>query len=181
MGALIIFASVRLGASFMTNNLIRTDKQRARLDQMNNLAWLLDNSIQIPILNYRIGLDAIIGLIPGLGDVAGLLISSVIVLQAIRLGAPGGTLLRMVLNIALEALIGLVPMLGDVFDATFKSNIRNMRLLNLALDYPPTGRAVNRAAGTGIIVAVIAALIGIIVLIGGAGFLIFRWVSSFFM
>jgi len=165
----------------MTNNLIRTDKQRARLDQMNNLAWLLDNSIQIPILNYRIGLDAIIGLIPGLGDVAGLLISSVIVLQAIRLGAPGGTLLRMVLNIALEALIGLVPMLGDVFDATFKSNIRNMRLLNLALDYPPTGRAVNRAAGTGIIVAVIAALIGIIVLIGGAGFLIFRWVSSFFM
>ena len=165
----------------MTTNLARTDKQRARLDQMNNLAWLLDNSIRIPIINYRIGLDAIIGLIPGLGDMAGLLISSVIVIQAIRLGAPSATLLQMVLNIAIEALIGLVPMLGDVFDATFKSNIRNMRLLNLALDYPPTGRAVNRAAGTGIIVAVIAALIGIIVLIGGAGFLIFRWVSSFFM
>lgn len=165
----------------MTTNLNRTDKQRARLDQMNNLAWLLDNSIRIPIINYRIGLDAIIGLIPGLGDVAGLLISSVIVIQAIRLGAPSATLLQMVLNIAIEALIGLVPMLGDVFDATFKSNIRNMRLLNLALDHPQTGRAVNRAAGTGIIVAVIAALIGIIVLIGGAGFLIFRWVSSFFM
>ncbi len=98
-----------------------------------------------------------------------------------RLGAPGGTLLQMVLNIAIEALIGLVPMLGDLFDATFKSNIRNMRLLNLALDYPQTGRAVNSSAGTGIIVAVIAALIVIIVLIGGAGFLIFRWVSSFFM
>jgi len=165
----------------MTTNLARTDKQRARLDQMNNLAWLLDNSIRIPIINYRIGLDAIIGLIPGLGDVAGLLISSVIVIQAIRLGAPGRTLLQMVLNIAIEALIGLVPMLGDIFDATFKSNIRNMRLLNLALDHPQTGRAVNKAAGTGIIVAVIAALIGIIVLIGGAGFLIFRWVSSFFM
>jgi len=165
----------------MTTNLARTDKQRARLDQMNNLAWLLDNSIRIPIINYRIGLDAIIGLIPGLGDVAGLLISSVIVIQAIRLGAPGRTLLQMVLNIAIEALIGLVPMLGDIFDATFKSNIRNMRLVNLALDHPQTGHAVNRAAGTGIIVAVIAALIGIIVLIGGAGFLIFRWVSSFFM
>jgi len=165
----------------MTTNLARTDKQRARLDQMNNLAWLLDNSIRIPIINYRIGLDAIIGLIPGLGDVAGLLISSVIVIQAIRLGAPSATLLQMVLNIAIEALIGLVPMLGDVFDATFKSNIRNMRLLNLALDHPQTGRAINSAAGTGIIVAVIAALIGIIVLIGGAGFLIFRWVSSFFM
>ncbi len=165
----------------MTTNLARTDKQRARLDQMNNLAWLLDNSIRIPIINYRIGLDAIIGLIPGLGDVAGLLISSVIVIQAIRLGAPSATLLQMVLNIAIEALIGLVPMLGDIFDATFKSNIRNMRLVNLALDHPQTGHAVNRAAGTGIIVAVIAALIGIIVLIGGAGFLIFRWVSSFFM
>ena len=165
----------------MTTNLNRTDKQRSRLDQMNNLAWLLDNSIRIPIINYRIGLDAIIGLIPGLGDMAGLLISSVIVIQAIRLGAPGGTLLQMVLNIAIEALIGLVPMLGDIFDATFKSNIRNMRLLNLALDYSQSGRGVNSSAGTGIIVAVIVALIGIIVLIGGAGFLIFRWVSSFFM
>jgi len=155
----------------MTTNLARTDKQNTKLDQMNNLAWLLDNSIRIPIINYRIGLDAIIGLIPGLGDVAGLLISSVIVIQAIRLGAPSATLLQMVLNIAIEALIGLVPMLGDIFDATFKSNIRNMRLVNLALDHPQTGRAVNRAAGTGIIVAVIAALIGIIVLIGALAFL----------
>jgi len=165
----------------MTTNLNRTDKQRASLDQMNNLAWLLDNSIQIPIINYRIGLDAIIGLIPGLGDVAGLLLSSIIVLQAIRLGAPGRTLLQMVLNIALEALMGLVPMLGDVFDATFKSNIRNMSLLNLAFDHPQTGRAGNRSAGTGIIVVVIAALIGMLVLIGGAGFFLFRWVSSFFV
>lgn len=165
----------------MTTNLNRTDKQRASLEQMNNLAWLLDNSIQIPIINYRIGLDAIIGLIPGLGDVAGLLLSSIIVLQAIRLGAPGRTLLQMVLNIALEALIGLVPMLGDVFDATFKSNIRNMRLLNLAFDHPQTGSVSNRAAGTGIIVVVIAALIGMLVLIGGAGFFLFRWVSSFFV
>jgi len=162
----------------MTTNLARTDKQRARLDQMNNLAWLLDNSIRIPIINYRIGLDAIIGLIPGLGDMAGLLISSVIVIQAIRLGAPSATLLQMVLNIAIEALIGLVPMLGDVFDATFKSNIRNMRLLNLALDHPQTGRAINSAAGTGIIVAVIAALIVLIVLIGGAGVAVFWGIAS---
>lgn len=163
----------------MTTNLNRTDKQRARLDQMNNLAWLLDNSIRIPIINYRIGLDAIIGLIPGLGDMAGLLFSSVIVIQAIRLGAPSATLLQMVLNIAIEALIGLVPMLGDIFDATFKSNIRNMHLLNLALDYPPTGRAVNNSAGTGIIVAVIVALIGIVVLIGGAGIAVFWGIISF--
>ena len=162
----------------MTTNLNRTDKQRSRLDQMNNLAWLLDNSIRIPIINYRIGLDAIIGLIPGLGDMAGLLISSVIVIQAIRLGAPSATLLQMVLNITIEALIGLVPMLGDIFDATFKSNIRNMRLLNLSLDYPPTGRAVNSSAGTGIIVAVIVALIGIIVLIGGAGVAVFWGITS---
>src|SRR4051794_5416542 len=123
----------------MTINLKRT----AILAQLNKLAWLLDNSIQIPIINYRIGLDPLIGLIPGLGDIAGLVVSSVIVLQAIRLGASSGTLMRMVLNIAIEAVIGLIPMLGDVFDATFKSNVRNVRLLTLAVDNPEAGRTIS--------------------------------------
>jgi hypothetical protein len=140
---------------------------------VNRLAWLLDNSIYLPILNYRIGLEAIIGLIPGLGDVAGMLLSSFIVLQAIRLGAPRATLLRMVLNVALETVIGLIPLLGDLFDATFKANVRNVRLLTQALENQQTGRTLNQSAGTGAIAAVIGALVGIIVLIGGAGVALF--------
>src|SRR5262245_17922722 len=115
----------------MTIELGRMEQDRqATLEQMNRLAWLLDNSIRIPILNYRIGLDAIIGLIPGVGDAAGLLMSSYIVIQAIRFGAPRALLMRMVLNVVIEALIGAIPVLGDLFDATFKANMRNIRMLN---------------------------------------------------
>ena len=150
------------------------------LEQMNKLAWLLDNSIKIPIINYRIGLDAIIGLIPGFGDAAGLLVSSIIIIQATRLGAPKVTLMRMVLNIAIEAIIGMIPVLGDIFDATFKANVRNMLLLNQALGNPQAGRAMSQSVDKGAIAIVIGALIGIILLIGGAGAALFWWVSSLF-
>ncbi|MEZ4728786.1 MAG: DUF4112 domain-containing protein [Caldilineaceae bacterium] len=157
----------------MTTSVSRTgnryQRNQAVLDQVDNLAWLLDNWINIPIINYRIGLDAIIGLIPGLGDAAGLLLSSYIVLQAVRLGTPQATLMRMVLNIGIEALIGLIPVLGDFFDATFKANVRNVRLLQLAVGRQPAGRPVNKAAGKGAIALVVGALIGIILLIGGIG------------
>ncbi|MEZ4621239.1 MAG: DUF4112 domain-containing protein [Caldilineaceae bacterium] len=92
-----------------TRNRRRPSKQQTALAQVDRFAWLLDNSIRIPGLNYRIGLDAIIGLIPGLGDVAGMILSSFIVLQAIRMGAPGGVLTRMIFNIGLEAALGLFP------------------------------------------------------------------------
>lgn len=147
---------------------------------MNKLAWLLDNSIRIPIINYRIGLDAVVGLIPGFGDVAGLLVSSVIVLQAIRLGVPRATLMRMLLNIALEATIGLIPILGDIFDATFKANARNVLLLNQAIDDSQTGRTIGKSADTRAIAAVIGALVGIVVIIGGLSIALFSWVSSLF-
>jgi hypothetical protein len=115
----------------------RNDTRRqAVLARMNHLAWLLDNSINIPIVNYRIGLDAVIGLVPGIGDIAGLVLSSYIIVQAVRLGVPGATILRMMANVGIETLLGTVPLLGDVFDATYKANVRNVRLL---LD--ATGRA----------------------------------------
>ena len=172
----------------MTTKLSRTTVRNAALsansksstilNQVDRLAWLLDNSIRIPIINYRIGLDALIGLIPGLGDAAGLVVSSFIVLQAMRLGAPRAILGRMVLNIVIEALVGLIPVLGDFFDATFKANARNVRLLQLALAEPTNSRASNQASGKGVIAAVLAGLAGLIVLIGGAGVALFWSVIS---
>jgi len=116
----------------MSTNLTIRHQQAIR-SQLNYLAWLLDNSITIPFINYRIGLEAIIGLIPVVGDIAGMLISSYIVTQAMRLGISRAVVARMVGNILLEGVIGAIPLIGDLFDATFKANLRNVRLLNQAL------------------------------------------------
>lgn len=115
--------------------------QGAILEQVNKLAWLLDNSIHIPVLNYRIGLESVLGLIPVIGDAAGFLLSGFIILQAVRLGVPRVILMRMALNVALEAFLGVVPIFGDIFDATFKANVRNVRLLNSVIDPLYTDRA----------------------------------------
>ena len=163
------------------NSLNRNDqKRRAILKQVNSLAWLLDNSIQLPFINYRIGLDALVGLIPGFGDIAGMLVASFIVVQAIRLGVPRATLTQMVVNIALEAVVGIIPLAGDIFDATFKANARNVELLNAALGNSPDLRAIGKSASRGVITAVVGSLVTIIVLIGGAGVAVFSWVLSFF-
>src|SRR5688500_2418513 len=103
------------------------DAVRRRLAR---LAWLLDNSIPLPGTRFRIGLDAIIGLIPGLGDVLGVLLSSYIVREAARLGAPPSVLTRMAFNVAVEGIVGLVPFRGDGFDAACKANQRNLVLLD---------------------------------------------------
>lgn len=108
--------------------------------RMESLAWLLDNSIRIPIIGYRIGLDAILGLIPGIGDATGALISGYILFSAIRMKAPLSVLSRMGLNILVELVIGMIPLLGDVFDATFKANARNMDLVNDWLEKPQKTR-----------------------------------------
>ena len=147
---------------------------------MNKLAWLLDNSIRIPIINYRIGLDAIIGLIPGVGDAAGLLVSSIIVIQAIRLGAPRSIIMRMLFNVAIEATIGMIPVIGDLFDATFKANARNVAMLNRAFGNSQTGAVIGKSGSKGAIAVGIAMILGIVVLIAGAGIALFWWVISHF-
>ena len=143
------------------------DAVRRRLAR---LAWLLDNSIQIPGLRFRVGLDAILGLIPGLGDVLGVLLSSYIVREAARIGAPPSVLVRMAFNVAVEGIVGLVPFLGDVFDAVWKANQRNLALLDAHLQNPQRAARSNR-----IFVAVlIAALVSFICLTATLAFVIAR-------
>ena len=157
----------------------RQQRTEAILKQVDDLAWLLDNSISIPFINYRIGLDAVIGLIPGLGDAAGLILSSFIVLQALRLRVPRAVLMRMIANTVMEALVGLIPLLGDLFDATFKANVRNVRLLRQAMAQPGVNPALDRA-DKGVIATVMGLLVGVIVLIGGAGAAITWGIVSLF-
>jgi Domain of unknown function (DUF4112) len=133
------------------------ESRRARL---NRLAWLLDSSIRVPGTDFRVGLDALLGLLPGGGDVAGVLLSSYIVLEAARMGAPGRTLFLMVLNVAVEALVGAIPLVGDLFDAAWKANQRNVSLLNAWLGVP----GARPAPGWLPIAIVLAALLGLVVL-----------------
>ena len=99
-----------------------------RLRRLRQLAWLLDNSIPLPG-GYRIGLDPIIGLVPGIGDAIGALLSAYIVNEARRFGAPRSILLRMLGNVVVETVVGAIPFAGDLFDAGFKANSRNLALL----------------------------------------------------
>lgn len=98
---------------------------------VEKLAWLMDRSI--PIGRWKIGLDGIIGLVPGLGDLVGAVISGVIVAAAIRAGVPRPAIARMLANVGIEALVGIVPFLGDVFDMAYKANTKNVEIYREAL------------------------------------------------
>ncbi|MFN2289152.1 MAG: DUF4112 domain-containing protein [Chromatocurvus sp.] len=101
--------------------------------RVHRLARLMDSSIRLPG-GFRIGVDGLIGLVPGVGDLAAAGASFYIVALAARAGVPTFTLVRMVLNIALDTIVGAIPLLGDVFDVAFKANLRNVRLMDAYLD-----------------------------------------------
>jgi hypothetical protein len=109
---------------------------RRRLERLRRVGYLLDNSIPIPGTRYRLGIESLIGLVPGLGDLAGGILSLYIIAQSARLGAPRSLLLRMGWNVAVDTLLGEVPILGDLFDIGYKPNLRNLALLEGYLGRP---------------------------------------------
>ena len=110
--------------------------------RLKTLGHLMDESIRLPG-GYRIGWDGIIGLIPGLGDVAGLAVSAYIIAESARMGAPKSVLMRMSANAAIDAILGAVPVIGDLFDFAFKANRRNLDLLQSHLAEPRRTRRVS--------------------------------------
>lgn len=144
-----------------------TNKSRKKLER---LAWYLDSSIKIPGFNARFGLDGLLGLIPGVGDTIGALISSVVISEAARMGAPKVLLLKMAFNVALDALAGIVPVLGDIFDFVWKANQRNVHLLNSYLDSPRETVVASRLFVWGLGVV----LVGLVIAIGMLGFVLIR-------
>ena len=98
-------------------------------ESLERLSWLLDDLFRVPVLGWRIGLDALVGLIPGIGDTATTLASLYILTSAVRYRVPKITLLRMGLNLGIDYALGALPLVGDLFDAWFKSNQKNIDLL----------------------------------------------------
>lgn len=96
---------------------------------IRQLADWLDTRFEIPGTKLRFGLDSIIGLVPGIGDLVTTLLGAYIVVRAAELGAPKLLVARMIGNLAIDSIVGAVPLVGDLFDFAFKSHVRNVRLL----------------------------------------------------
>ncbi|MEC4983675.1 MAG: DUF4112 domain-containing protein [Oscillatoria sp. PMC 1068.18] len=105
------------------------DERLKTLKRIRKLSRLMDTAIGIPGTKFRIGIDPIIGLVPGAGDLVSTAFSAYIIYLATRFRLPGEDLRKMIFNVGLEFVIGTVPLFGDIFDAFYKSNIRNLEIL----------------------------------------------------
>jgi len=116
--------------------------RRETIERLDRLSQIMDTAIAVPGTNIRFGADAIIGLVPGIGDGVSTAIAAWIVYEAHRLGVPRRVLLRMIGNVAIDGLAGSVPVLGDLFDVAFRANRRNVRILreHFGLEVPVTPR-----------------------------------------
>ena len=139
-------------------------KKKKKAQRLEKLAWILDSVIPIPGTNWRIGLDGLIGLIPGVGDISAGAISTYILYQALRMGVPTMVVGRMLLNIVMESVVGVIPFFGDIFDFAFKSNKRNVELLREYVDQPDT---VKRRSTFTVIITIVGFLLVLGLLVWG--------------
>jgi hypothetical protein len=131
------------------------------LRRVRTIASLLDDAIRIPGTNLRFGIDPLIGLVPGLGDLLGGAASAYIILEAARAGAPASVLLRMAINVGIDTLVGSLPVVGDAFDFAWKSNARNVDLLTRHVESPRHTKRASMALVVLLVAAIIAAAAGI--------------------
>ena len=117
-----------------STDILEPRSRRDRLARLDALANLLDTAVVIPGTSIRFGLDALIGLFPGIGDTITTALSLYLVHEAYQLGAPRHVIARMLGNVALDGVVGSVPLVGDAFDVMWRSNKRNMRILRDWLD-----------------------------------------------
>lgn len=132
-------------------------------------AWLMDDLIKIPGTDIGIGLDAVIGLVPGVGDLLGSTLSGTIVYDAVRCRVPVPTLARMGWNLTLDAGLGLVPFAGDLIDVAHRANRKNLRLLEAAVAAnpdpdPPTAGYIAAAVALVVVPLIVSVVLAIVVL-----------------
>lgn len=118
-------------------NFETTAEREAALKRLRRFAELLDSAFKVPGTNIEMGLEGLVGLIPGVGDFASAVVSLYVPFEAIRMGAPWARIAQMMLNILIDALLGTVPVIGDFFDVVFKANNRNVRILEEHLGRSP--------------------------------------------
>ena len=140
------------------------DAPPGRNTGLRTLVRVLDDAFVIPGTNMRFGLDAVLGLIPGLGDVTGGVMSGMVILAAQRAGAPKSIIARMVVNSAIDMIVGTVPLLGDLFDATWKANRKNLDLLDRYLERPVATKKASTAFVVGAIIVLLLLVAGSILL-----------------
>ena len=107
------------------------DLSPEQIRQLRLYARMLDSAFAVPGTNFRFGLDALVGLLPGIGDALTVGFALYPLIVAKRAGAGPALLARMGFNLLLDFLVGLIPILGDLFDTTFKANVRNLRLMGI--------------------------------------------------
>jgi hypothetical protein len=132
------------------------------LAEVAALAWLLDNSIPVPGTGRRFGVDAIIGLVPGVGDLVSGAIGLVVVWRGSRMGLPRIVVARMLANTILDLAIGAIPVIGDAFDLWFKASSRNLGLMQRYLEEPDRSTSGEWAS----VLALVGAVVGVVLLLG---------------
>lgn len=137
---------------------------------LDYLSHLMDSRFRIPGTQIRFGLDPVIGLIPGLGDIVSFAMGSALIIGMVRHGASVRMVLKMLWNLALDTLIGLFPVLGDVFDVWFKSNRRNYLIFSEFVKENKKPRSIWQ-----VLLVVIGGIIGILVLLL---YLVFFWLPG---
>lgn len=142
----------------------------ASLESVKAFARLMDSAVRVPGTKISVGLDALIGLIPIVGDLIGSVLGTYIVVVAKQLGVPRPVLARMSLNLAIDALLGVMPLIGDLFDVMWRANIRNVALLERALAAP---QATYRSS-IGVLVGL--GLAALLLAVGGVALIV--WVTS---
>jgi len=128
---------------------------RRRLEKLRSLQWLLDNAYPVPGTNIRFGWDALVGLIPGAGDIVTALFAGAIVMQAHHMRVPRVIQLRMVANVLIDLVIGIVPLFGDVADVFWKANSKNFALLERHAAEPVAPSAADWLFVSGVLALVV--------------------------
>lgn len=137
-----------------------SDAEQRRYRRLERLADLLDNAIRIPGTRWRVGLDPIVGLVPGLGDAIGAVASGWILIEAARFGVSRPVLLRMLYNIVVDTGVGAIPGAGDLFDFVWKSDSKNLALLRRHLQQPGETRRASRWLLIGVLLALVGVTAG---------------------
>ena len=152
------------------------EKLPADLVALRRFAFWMDEAFTIPGTRFHIGADALLGLIPGIGDIIGGVLSTWIIAGALRHRVPAGVIVRMVFNVVLDLLFGAVPVAGDVFDFLYEENMKNMRLLEKHRDRRRPPRTMAGIAFTITLIVLFILIVATAILVGAIALLL--WIAG---